>query len=110
MRRNSGAAKDGSVKVFIVARVIFERRKPKNNAAVQRPGRDQQRFLHRRALFGRSKPLLVRQAKYQWRSTRKGRARNGRGKRSLSGAKKMCAAARGDPDASPPTRLPLGDT
>jgi len=29
MRRNPGAAKDGSVKVFIVARAIFERRKPK---------------------------------------------------------------------------------
>ena len=29
MRRNPGVAKDGSVKVFIVARVIFERRKPK---------------------------------------------------------------------------------
>jgi len=28
-RRNPGAAKDGSVKVLIVARVIFERRKPK---------------------------------------------------------------------------------
>ena len=29
MRRNPGAAKDGSVKVSIVARVIFERRKQK---------------------------------------------------------------------------------
>ena len=29
MRWNPGAAKDGSVKVFIVARVIFERMKPK---------------------------------------------------------------------------------
>ena len=28
--------------------------------AARRPGCDQQRFLHRRALFGRSNPLLVR--------------------------------------------------
>jgi len=36
MRWNPGAAKDGSVKVFIVARVIFERRKPKRHAALKK--------------------------------------------------------------------------
>jgi len=45
-------------------------------------------------------PSLVRQAKWQWRSTREGRARKGRGERTLSGAKKY-TAARGDPDAGP---------
>ena len=38
-------------------------------------------------------PLLVRQAQWQWRSTREGRARKGRGERSLSGKKGMLRRA-----------------
>ena len=73
MRQNPGAAEDGSVKVFIVARVIFERRKQKKYASA-RGGRCalffqlpptptaprflHQRFLHRRALFELSKPFV----------------------------------------------------
>ena len=40
MRPNPGAAKDGSVKVFILARVTVERPKPKRHAAARRPGRE----------------------------------------------------------------------
>ena len=59
-------------------------------------------FNAARSLDVRS-PLLVRQAQWQWQSTREGRARKGRGERCLSGGKERYAAARGDPDASPPT-------
>ena len=64
-------------------------------------------FIVARSLDVRS-PLLVRQAQWQWRSTREGRAHKGRGERNQSGGKR-CFSARGDPDVSPPTRLPLGD-
>ena len=57
-------------------------------------------FIVARSLNIRS-PLLVRQAQWQWRSTREGKARKGCGDCSLS-EKKRDAAARGDPDASPP--------
>jgi len=65
-------------------------------------------FIVARSLNVRS-PLLVRQAQWQWQSTREGRARKGRGERSLS-EEKRSTAARGDLDESPPTRLPLGGT
>jgi len=59
-------------------------------------------FIAARSLSVQS-PLLVRQAQWQWRSTREGRACKRRGERSFSEGKKGYAAARGDPDASPPT-------
>ena len=63
-------------------------------------------FIVARSLNVRS-PLLVGQAQWQWRSTREGRARKGRGERSLSGEKGMLrrAAAR----SRAPPRPPLGD-
>jgi len=41
-------------------------------------------------------PLLVRQAQWQWQSTRGGRARKGRGERNFSGGgeRKVCCGAR----------------
>jgi len=67
-----------------------------------------QRLLNRRALFERSKPLLVRQAQLQWRSTREGRARKGRGDCKFQGKTKAkyCGARRSgrEPPTAPALR------
>ena len=100
------------LKVFVVVRAIFKRRQNRYAAArgdpdasptffskyshpwlapncplPPRPKFLYQRFLQR-ALNVRS-PLLVRQAQWQWRSTRERWARKGHGERSLPGEKGM---------------------
>jgi len=65
------------------------------------------RFFHRRAKrpLNVRNPLLVFQAQWRWRSTREGRARKGRGERSLTGKKVMLRRAATRTRARPRTRF-----
>ena len=106
---NKGAAKDGSVKTFIVARVIFERRKPKKACccAATRTRADPGQgpsptHKHMRSATSRGLPPTA-PIPTPPKVSSSLRALFPTAPPFRGQKKKRYAAARGDPDASPPT-------
>jgi len=108
MRRNPGAAKDGSVKVLVVASVIFERRKPKKECCC---AATRTRDIVARSLDVRSPYWCGRPSDSGGRHVKGEHVKDAANADFQEAEKNRSAAARGDPDVSPPThtRLPLGD-